>query len=74
MNTLLLLALPLLLLGQQDAQKIIDKSIKAHGGKAYNEKSFQFNFRDRSYTYSILKAFIDILVPPKKKRVHMRIY
>ena len=52
MKTLLLLALPLFLFGQEDAQKIINRSIKAHGGKTYNEKSFQFDFRDRTYSYS----------------------
>ncbi len=53
MKIILLLLLPAFLLAQDDAQKIINKSIKAHGGKKYNEKSFEFDFRDRTYTYSI---------------------
>lgn len=31
-------------------QKIVDRCIKAHGGKNY-KKDFQFDFRDRTYTF-----------------------
>jgi len=51
MKALLLLVLPLFLFGQESPEDIINKAIKAHGGKNYNKKSFQFDFRDRTYTY-----------------------
>ncbi len=51
MKLILLACLPVVLFGQPDAQSIIDKSIKVHGGKRYLKKSFQFEFRDKSYSY-----------------------
>lgn len=51
MKILFLVLAPFLFFAQEDAQSIIDKSIKAHGGKKYFKKVFQFEFRDKSYTY-----------------------
>ena len=51
MKVLFALLLPCLLMGQADPQKIIDASIKAHGGTNYTEQEIEFEFRDRTYTY-----------------------
>lgn len=34
-----------------DAQKIVDRAIEAHGGKAFEQAHIQFDFRDRTYVY-----------------------
>ena len=52
MKVLLAILFPCLLLGQTDPQKIVDASIKAHGGKQYTKKEVKFDFRDKTYTYS----------------------
>ncbi|WP_317194858.1 DUF6503 family protein [Algoriphagus pacificus] len=33
-----------------EAQKIVDKAIEAHGGKAYEDSKIEFDFRDMHYT------------------------
>ena len=39
----------------QKAQEIVDKAIEAHGGKAYENAAFEFDFRGRHYTSRRLK-------------------
>lgn len=51
MKVLLTILFPCLLLGQTDPQKIIDASIKAHGGENYVKKEVTFDFRGRTFTY-----------------------
>ncbi len=38
------------------ADAIIQKSIKAHGGKNYQKKAFAFDFRDKHYSYENKKG------------------
>ncbi len=33
------------------AQEIVDKAIEAHGGQAYHSAAFEFDFRDRHYSW-----------------------
>lgn len=58
MKTLILLFLPFLINAQQshDPQNIIDQAIRKHGGKNYAKKTFQFDFRDKTYTYQNRKG------------------
>jgi len=49
---LAVLLFPMLMFGQADPQEIVDKAIAAHGGNQYTKQEIQFDFRDRSYTYS----------------------
>lgn len=48
------------------SQKVIDESIKVHGGKAFDKAHFSFDFRDKSYEYmrdkkgyTYTRSFID---------------
>jgi hypothetical protein len=34
-----------------DAQKIVDRAIETHGGKAFEQAHIQFDFLDRTYIY-----------------------
>jgi len=36
---------------QKQAQKIVDKAIKTHGGKKYNDAHFSYVFRKHNYTF-----------------------
>ena len=51
---------------KKDAQHIIDQTIQAHGGEAYNPSSLTFTFRDKQYTsvrnggnYTYTRSFQD---------------
>ena len=48
--TMLLICVLLCSCGDRTAQRVVDESIKAHGGSAYRSFFLQFDFRNRHYT------------------------